>query len=355
MHRIFKKVPYRGAMISSKFIQAKFKLEESLNRAIEYYQGNSTYLNNNHLLIRLVTSLTFDVGTPLDIVYRSISSNSDKIAHSLGITTDVNSGKIFTKELYTSNCAFISTTYSNPLSIPHWKHIRAVRVMTHPHTTLNLVLPNRLHSLDDSDYSVVGIDIPLLAVQYQQWVLTQEAKTILERDTVAQFVLKWVLPGMLKEQIDISLRNRFTNIALGTTRDEVELKEPIFMQGYDAEFDKAYKDIIKYIRTGSRRAPSEVMIGLPMFNSDNYWEAVPRNLQSLSMMSYWIQLLVYTDWLYPMSAAFDNVDPNQDLVTKRLMVTQRYVDGTNADKFIRGHIEELWRSRYDTLLKNWGE
>lgn len=354
VYRLFTKQPFKGAMVSSPFIQAKFKFQESLNIALDYYQSNSMYLNNSHILIRLIAGFVFDPETPSELLYRQIDSSKDRIASGLWITTDVNRGQIFEKAFYCSNCAIVSTSFSDENNLPHWKHIRAVRPFTHPHVSLNLVLPHRFKSIESTDYAVVGIDIALLAVQYQGWFKEQMLRPAVERDTIAMFVYNWVLPGMLPEQLDISLRNRFMYMLTGTWREEPELKCPIFIQDYDVEFDRAYLKIIRFLRTGKRRSLTEVMYGIPMFHAETYWESVPKSLDGLSIMSYWTRLLTYTDWLFPLANGFDNIDPVQELVTRKLKMVQRYVDGTHSDRFIEDAIYPEWETRYATIMERWG-
>jgi hypothetical protein len=352
MYRLFSKpLAYRGAMVSSKFIQAKFKYEESLNIATEFYNQNSAYLNNNHILIRLVSGLVFDPNAPAIDVYRQIEANSNRISSGLGITTDINPGNMFKKAFYTHNCAIVNVSFSEALKIPHWTHIRAVRPLTHPHVTLQLVLPHRLKSLDETDYSVVGIDLPLLAVQFKGWFLEQMKRPVTERESIAQFVYMWVLPGMLPEQIDIALRNRMQYMCLGIKREEPDLRPPIFIQDYDREFDRAIEGLVEFYNKGER-AMTEVMLGMPMMHADNYFHAVPKNLNSLSIHSYWIRLMVYTDWIYPVAVGFD-VDPLQENITRKLMVVRRYVDGTRAWRFLEGPIRDLCEERYEAIMAVW--
>lgn len=352
MYRLFSKpLAYRGAMVSSKYIQAKFKYRDSLNIATEFYQNNSMYLNNSHILNRLIADFIFDpYGLEID-VYRQIEQNANRICSGLGITTDINPGQMFKKAFYTHNCALVSVSYSEATKIPHWRQIRAVRVLTHPHISLQLVLPHRLKSLEETDYSVVGIDLPLLAVQYKGWFLEEIKKPVGEREGIAQFVYKWVLSGMLPEQIDIALRNRLMHMSLETWRNEPDFRPPIFIQDYDKEFDRALKDLIVFYRKGERTL-SEIMLGMPMMFAENYFQAAPKNLNSLSIHSYWIRLLVYTDWLYPMVVSFD-IDPIQENVTKKMMIVNRYINGTRAWRFLDSPIKEFWEERFEALMTMW--
>lgn len=351
MYSLLAKQPFRGTHISSRFIQAKFKFQESISQVQDYYNNNAMFLNNNHLLVRLVSGLFFDMEGSVETTYKVIDSRKDRICSGLGITTDVNHGKLFDKTFYTDNCAIVSCSFSNIFHLPHWKHIRAVRVLTHPHVSLRLNLPHVLKSVDKDDYSVVGIDVPLLAIQFQQWLLIEQQKPLIEREGVAHFVHRWVLPGMLNEQVDIAIRNRMCQKFMGVEREEPKYKIPFYVQHYDNEIDNALDDIVEYINTADRTL-YEVMNIIPMVSNDTYYDSIPKELDGIGVYSYWIRLLTYIDWFYPLAIG-TRIDPNQELVTKKLNVIKRYVISTGCDRFIESPIDEKWLEKWEAVYTMW--
>lgn len=351
MYRILTPKPFRGLKVSPKFIQAKFKYKESIDNAIEYYREYSQYIPTNHILARILFAMSFDPkGSDMD-VYRDIDRKVYKIASAYGITSDVSPGHLHSKSFYTNNCALVTCKFGDPLNIPHWKHIRAVRVLTHPYRSLRPILPCFFKTLDHSLYSVVGIDFPLLAVQYKNWFNEEMKRPPNERDQLVDFITKWVMPNMFPEQIDIALRNRMEDLGKGEIREEIDIKPPIFVSGWDKEFDSAYEELIEFYNTAERTF-SQVCVGMPMYSAENYWDAIPRCLEGLIIYRYWVTLLVYTDWYYPIPLTF-NVEVNTELLYNNMKRVERFVNGSLADKKIDDKIYEAWRKKYDGLLTIW--
>lgn len=343
--------PFHGMHVSYPFIQAKNKYQESIQSAIEYYQSFPMYLSNQHILTRLLQGMSFDSkGTDFDI-YKEVNSKRLRIASAYGFTSDVTPGHLHTRGFYTKNCIIRLVDYTDPMNIPEWKKIRAVRVLTHPYISLKPILPHLFRTLDKSEYSIVGIDLGLLAVQYRGWLVNEMKKPEAERKKVDDFITQIVMVGMLPEQFDIALRNRMEMIAKDKVKEEIEIKTPFYTISYDEEFDKAIIELLKFYNNGSKRL-THVLRGMPMFSEENMFDSIPRNLIGLNIMSYWTTLLVYCDWYYTMSIAFD-INAEQELIRTNLLKVDRYVKGTRCDKYIPERIYEKWEEKYNTIMTMW--
>ncbi len=354
------KRPFYGLKISQRFIQAKMKYEESMNYAIGYYNDYQSYLPNQHILVKLINTFSFDPDM-LDVdIYWQLKGKEDRYATAFGFVGNSSIGKIHGKAFYTKNCVIRNVNFYDPINIPHWKHIRAVRVLTHPYTNLKPVLPHLFKTLDDSLYSVVGIDIPLLGIQYKYWLQDQLKRPVNEREQITSFITRWVMPNMFPEQIDIALRNRLERIGKELTmsdediedeQKEILIKPPFYMLGWDNEFDNAFKELIEFYNKGERKL-TEICIGMPMFSAENYYEAIPNCLDGMNTYTYWSTLLVYCDWYYPLVTTFD-INPQQEQVYNNLLKVQRYIKGTRSDQIIPENIKERYQEKFDAIMTMW--
>ena len=207
MYRLFRlRINNKGIKVSPIFQRAKEKYNLNYNKVLEHYQTFGSTINNNHILMRLINSLQILEG-PESLTYRRIDSNKDKIATGLGITTDLNPGELHDNEFYSDTCAIQSVKFMEFFEIKNFKDIRAVRCLTHQNTDLTLSIPEIGKSLKSNGTAVVGIDIPLLAVQYKLWLRMNQNRPLGQRENTGQFITKFILPGMIPEQIDISLHN----------------------------------------------------------------------------------------------------------------------------------------------------
>jgi hypothetical protein len=111
---------------------------------------------------------------------------------------------------------------TNPSRVSQqWKSQQPVKVLRHPYSDFNLNLP------DGSGFvggvAVFSIDMPVLGLMFQAWLLEEEKKPAGTRETPAQFVYQYVLPGMLKSQANVALLNRVINDVTGT--DQITLRK----------------------------------------------------------------------------------------------------------------------------------
>ena len=81
-------------------------------------------------------------------------------------------------------------------------------------------------------------------MQYKNWRAINLAKPPGEQENVTQFITKWVLPGMLPEQIDIALRNRAIYNKDNIVRMGSFLNIPKHVPLYESELDNAMSDVM---------------------------------------------------------------------------------------------------------------
>lgn len=360
MYRILlENQPFHGMHISYPFNQARNKYKESIKKAIEYYQTYPMYLSNQHILTRLIQGFNFDAnGTDFEI-YKEVDSKRLRIASAYGFTSESNPGHLHTRGFYTKNCIIRIVHWTDPMNIPNWRDIRAVRVLTHPYSSLKPILPHLFRTLDESLYSVIGIDLGLLAVQYKGWLMEEKKKPETERKSVDNFITQVVMIGMFPEQFDIALRNRIELIAKEVNIEEpedleesdIEIKTPFYVVNYDKEFDDSLKELIKFYNNGSKRL-THVARGMPMFSEETLFDSIPKNLDGLGLFHYWTTLLVYCDWYYTIAITFD-INAEQELIRTNLLKVDRYIKGSNADKYIPERIYKRWEEKYNAIMTMW--
>lgn len=354
MHRFFVERPFRGRINVPEFNNIFPKITRSHEKALQYYRMYNVFIPNDHILVRLVDSLSFDsTWTPM-AAYRYAENHMENIALGMHITSTNNYGRWHTNEFYTDNCVLFATNLGNPYSESNWEDIVAVKPLTHPHVSLECVHPHLMKSVKPSDYSVVAIDIPLLAMQYAQWAKINYAKEVVDRENTTQFVSKYVMPNMWKAQIEIALRNRLLEIATDTFRVEPDLKPPIGLIRQDKELERAYTALLELINT-SGRTLYEVMGSIPMPFSGNYFEAVPKNIESISVYSYWTGLVAYTDWLFVLVSSIDNLKTKEESVYRTARAVRRFIKGRLQKRYIERAVLPVFDNRLETVLEILGE
>lgn len=348
MHRFFVERPFRGRLIVPEFSYIFKRVERSYEKAFDYYRKYNVYIPNDHILMKLIGSFALDPSWSAMAAHRHVEKHSDNIATALNITNPSNPGRWHDREFYVEHCVIYSTNLGNPFSFDRWEDIVAVRPLTHPHYTLECVHPHRLESVKKTDYAVVAIDLPLLAYQYSEWSRVNRQKDI--GDNLTEFISKYVMPNMWKAQIEISLRNRMVGQALGIERDEPDLKPPMGLVRQDDELERAYAKQLELLNTTSRSL-FEVMGSIPMLFSENYFEAVPKGVSTVSVYAYWASLIAYTDWLYAIVATIDDIKGREENVYRTAKAVRRFIRGRLQERFIHRDVRPFIEGRIETVLE----
>ena len=356
MYRLFNKpVPNKGVITAPNLIRSKMLMANNLLMVKEYYHTYGCYIPNTHVLVRLLSVLENYLEG--DYIYRRVSDDINRIAPSLGITTNATPGNIHFAAFYTNACALIATKFDEYINIDsrYWQDIRAVRVLTHPYSDTTLMIPTIGSHVGIGGISAVGIDIPLLAYQYQQWVTYNQLKSIEFKENSSQFLTKYVLANMLPEQLDIAIRNQLGNIRMNLpiVGDTVEHRTPpIRVVDFSKDFYKPIHTVLHDINLSPKPYLND-LIQIPMIFEDNYLAAIPKSITGLSIYNYWTTLLVYVEWAYPMLSIIDCDQKGLTNLSFMLKQVDIFMRGGKTLRFMPNYVKALWYPRYLEIQKKY--
>lgn len=305
------------------------RVRENIKTRIDYLKNNKWVygktINSNHLLMRLCMILAPYVKPESD-TYRVVRENLPGICTSLHITSSYSYGKVHSQCLYTTRCVVLSTDYSAAELPADWKDYRPVRCLTHQETSLQIRLPPSTISTRTEGISAIGIDIPMFAAMLQRWLIINNGRDPLTREPLATFITKYVLPGTVYEYLDIAIRNR---LVYANIKDIPISKRSSTAMMYEQETDNINRRTINLMK-GSNRSYKRTLLSIPMFHSENYIKAVDDTISELNPFSYWAQLLVYVDWLYPLLTVVNNWEPDIAEVKRILNRIKQYINNSGV-------------------------
>lgn len=318
----------------------------------EYYKQIAHYIPNDHILMVLVNKIKEYPGYNEDL-YRVIERNLQSITTMLGITSHVNPGDIHDKAFYTKQCTIVTCEYYNYYDIENipYQDIRPVRVLNHELYDSSLNLPDIHNHIKHNGISVVGIDIPALAVMYSKWFILNNKKTIEEQEKTSFFIGRYILPNMIPEQHDIAIRNRLIAMNNGievpinhkTVHNEVD---------YTRDLIIALNSIIMKINTNTKHYTID-LYKIPMVFSNNMLESVSQNFTGLFIYSYWAVLLIYTDWLYFVKVCLTSDKSYNSKFYNKFRDIDKYIKSSNTLRFMDSEIENYYLIRYNELKEKW--
>jgi hypothetical protein len=281
-------------------------------------------------------------------VKRLVKINEHTICSALGITCDSNKGRISNKGFYTEDCFILSTTFNDSVLSTKWKTLRPVRCLTHPFTTISLHNPATLKKDLKEGTSVVGIDLALLGYQFQQWFLENQLKPKGEQETFRQFITMFVLPGMIKEQVDIALRNQLeyiiADLPIPKGKSDPRGKHYDYdevLYSYNIEIAKIIKYVLNTIKIG-KFPYMKALANIPFIFKDTYLNSIPDEQNGLNGNCYWVTLVLYTDWVYRFIYIIDSETTANTNIGRILERVQRTVNSYRADLMISSKSVPAW-------------
>lgn len=247
----------RGAPAIPNWPYIQGELNTLIKQVIEYYRNASYAVRTDHELVKIIHAIALSTETELYTYHRKVSNASANIAQSLGYTSEVNHGKIFSnvffgpgsKEVLVS----VNTEFDPRLTTEDWQNVRAVRILRHGFDQLDFFpLDGRTPS---NKVNVFSVNIPLLAVQYRAFRQAQKEQAEQEgetgRSSVYHFVYSYVLNNMQYDSIPMAIFNRLMKVGAGKPTNASAFRHPFYIPDYGPRVDAALASYVKSIQNTS--------------------------------------------------------------------------------------------------------
>jgi len=250
------------------FIQRN--VQDNLNRYKEHYRYNSSFIGTRHVLIEMLYGLGVSMRQPIEDYYYAVKDRTTSIAMVHQLTTSVNPGHSHASGFYGSNCAQITCVYSQDIdpvkAYADWSKIESVVSLAHPITSYQLPAP---FSIKTGDYgvSVIGVDLPLLAIQYRAFLEEQSKQT--DQLSAINFICRHVWPNMMPSHMEQVLINRLHAKVFGLKVNDVSIARlPIATIDLNSALRNAEDTIIKRLNEGPNEDIEVALGNIPSFSAD---------------------------------------------------------------------------------------
>ena len=347
MFRIFNKRPGNLGTINAPLMpRIRDLVEARLTYQNYLWDIAGSPVPSNHILVTLAYIFSGYLERGMH-TYRIIEDNLQMICNEQGITSDVTFGKLHQDQFYTHQNVIISTTFADQMLETDWTKVRAVRVLTHPMTSMDLFLPGVYKHQMYNGLTVIGIDLPLYGYQLKKWTEVNDLLPEGQQEAIAEFVSKYVLANMVPEYIDIALRNRLEYIYYDDPIPKT-IHERSWAVSYSTAMEHPIRQVLKAIMT-SRSTYLKGLSEIPMVFKNDYLEAVPMEIASLSTYSYWVVLIVYTDWVYNCLLFMGSNQKNITDINKILVRVDRILNSGMVLAHMPDEIKENWQKKYNFI------
>ena len=229
-------------------------LNRNLRTTIDYYQNRKFAVKGNHLVARMLTSMSVSIDRDIEQLYNLVEAKTMHIGMHFKLSSSVYKGDIFNGVFYgegTKEIIMVTNNFINPYYIErNWKNIQAIKVISHPKSDLSLLLPNGKAYSAEPGLACIEINLPALVIQYYCFMKEQYAriKDSLTAAPISVFIHSYVLPNMLYSHLDHCIFNRVYNLVMGAPMGEPQFRHPFTLINYDNKVDKCLTEITDYVK-----------------------------------------------------------------------------------------------------------
>jgi hypothetical protein len=226
--------------------------EESLR---SYYLTSNRYFNNSHPLLRLVNRFYEYFGDTPEQTYRNVFFNLTEINLVLGLV-GINSRQLH-QPLFCGKDYLVSNSSTWKVAIPddawiggrlvNWREQKAICCYYHEETSMQPVLFSA-DTVDELRTSISYIDLPLLAVQLQEWTKLQQAKEL--ADNLQHFIIEFIYLALYRSFLNVSFFNRLQyalvlgrDVTVDSNSFTLRPNPPFLYKNVDSEVNRVVKNI----------------------------------------------------------------------------------------------------------------
>ena len=255
------------------------RVKDLLNSNVKTVQSNERALpaavRSDHLLIKLINSIVIPLKKdPYEMAILA-EGYTDALARNLKLHNSGNLGYVYKGEFYGDGIAEYIMAIDHEWDVDSpWEEWEPVKVYAHHITSLTSVILDGRSSGFSKGFAVLNVNIPMLAVQYQQFMLKYGIPNQLG---VQHFVRCFVIPNLLRSHLAVAAINRFLALYCGEDPiDGIIKKYHLMTVDVTNSFDAGAVSIIRAMYN-KKLSWGELINNLPVMFGDDIWNtlAVP--------------------------------------------------------------------------------
>jgi hypothetical protein len=253
-----------------------------VEQVVQYHRTARTPVNGGHPLITLINTIATPLRLPLDRYLDAVNVEAVGTAKVLGYTTFDSPGRNYKAAYYRQEGPEITLAYKDYFDLEaarlDWQDIAAVNPVLIHDDSIHYRVPKG-SNYPAADFtslpSVISIHVPLLMVQWYCFVRHQLAQPITQRRGVREFIGGYVLPNMLRRQVELQLMNKIINRYTGTEAEPIDPQKGLQIAIPDITY---YVDVAvdKMLINITRKAPefAGILQNLKAFDFEDMSEAL---------------------------------------------------------------------------------
>lgn len=223
--------------------------------AIENYYLTRTFsVKNTHILSRFLEHLSPHFGYDSYRYLDYAENNIRYLAKHFRFTSDMEKGLVHPPHFFGNDGEEVIFVEYSPFNVHeferHWKTAPCIRILKHPRNDLKLLLPLGRDDGSRGGLSVISLDPLKLAIKYREFLREQQRISLMGGSPLGknQFVMRYVLPGMMESVIDHVFLNRLMDAFYGREEVVPEFKHRFKLYEPTTQVDRYVQQTLETIR-----------------------------------------------------------------------------------------------------------
>lgn len=255
------------------------RMNTELEKIKNFYRTNLFAVDNNHMLVKILTDfLSFMNYTP-EGLYRYIKQDIYRFEQAYGLTSSfVNNGISKEGTFYNKHNLEVWLSVNYEIDVlkcyQNYKELKPIRVVQHDFTDLTMPIPNGKNPVNKPGLVVITIDLALLALQFKAWYDKEKYVRETNTDTpLHNFIYRYPLTNMISTHTDVAIFNRFYNLLKGIENQQPNTYHSFLVYNHGPSVDLSHKQLIDIFK----RRPSDYISylqSIPSLEYGNFYRSV---------------------------------------------------------------------------------
>ena len=200
-------------------------MEGNIKYVKAFYNNSGMAVRSNHILAELVKNFNIPFVLEIDRYHQLLMGKAIRNASNLGLTTAYGAGKIFREQFFKNNAEIIighdeDFDYIN--GYKNWRELEPATVLFHKETNLDLPILDGNNFSSGEEVYVVSVNMVMLGIMYKGFIEHELSLNLPTQKSIMQFIKMYVLPGMIRSYLNLSLFNRLFNFKIGIKPPKIE-------------------------------------------------------------------------------------------------------------------------------------
>lgn len=274
----------RAKQTFPKFSYVKDIMVNDVNKVINFTRRFPGFVHSDNFIASFINSITVPFNGNISHYANTVNDAAMRVASSVGMISSINKGRVFTKGYFgrkdTSELVIaVDTDFDLSNLSTTWMNLRPIRYLHHETTDITMPVLFGKDSrygkdIPDIGYTVIEVNVTMLMVQYQYWILHTSNQKQGEHQSIAQFVKMYPLANAIWSYTDIAIFNRLKELTYKINPIPVSNNYHSFaITDISNKLNDALKEMVEYI-TNTKMDFISLFRCIPMLSEPTLWDVL---------------------------------------------------------------------------------